>query len=272
MASDNLNLSLTSEELNALNRETVAHVVSAKSEIKLTTSEERKSWWIYFYHTIIFIFIFVMLWHLTTRMIFIYLEYKGMIDWIDTYVVKYRSQVPADQQLYYYNFSSGYTIAFYYVYPNYPTNPFLNNAFPASVVYSYYTPQYNTAFTAEPKNLQEMFVFASMGSYCSQKPDQGPGIGCMRAPDPNEIICGTYGSPIGNQQGFTQCSALCIKATSMSLQEWTMSCMGSSFGGMAAGGPVGLLVALPMQIGINVMSDQEQTNFANSEQYCQMPS
>ena len=273
MSDTTLNLPVTPTELSELHKASLASSVSAYSDIDLTKSEERKLWWIYFYHVIIFIFVFVIVWHLAMRMIFIYVEYKAMIDWIDTFVINVRSQMPADQQDFYYNFSSGYAIAFYYVYSHFPTNPFLNNAFPASVVYSYYTPLFNAGFTSNPENLQKMFVYASMGSYCASRPDQGPGIACMRAPDANEIICATYGSPIGNQQGYPQCSAVCIKATNISLQEWAASCIGSGGGGLiaAGGNPIGLVMGLTMQIGINLMSNQEHSSFADSQQFCTTP-
>ncbi len=264
---DDLYVPLERTELNTLNQEAFAESMSAETEIDLTASETRKLWWIHLYHIVIFIFIFVIVWHLVTRMTFIYFEFKGLIEWIDSNI-RARATLSQQEQLTYYNFTSGYAIVYYYVYPHMPTNPFLNNAFPASIVYSYYTPQYQSLFIKDYSNVQEMFVYASMGSYCQPSTngndnDYGLGIGCMRAPDGNEIICNTY--------GFSKnpCSSVCIKATEMSGSEWAMSTGGSAFGGTVVGGPYGAAAAITAQVFVNVLSNQENENVAAAEQCCE---
>lgn len=260
----NLYLSVTQQELGDLHREALSETFSTETDMLLSKSEKQKLWWIEFYHILIFLFIFVIAWHLATRMIFIYLEFKAMIDWIDENI-KARANLSASEQLKYYNFTSGYAIAYYYVYPHMLTNPFLNNAFPASVVYSFYTPNYFKLMTYE--SIQEMFVYASMGSFCqpSQNDGGGPRIACMRAPDPNEIICNTYA------QQYAPCSSVCIKGTSMSGFEWGVSTSGSFFAGTVIGGAPGAIAATTAQVFINILSNQENANVAAAEQYCTPP-
>lgn len=265
-SSDKLVFSASANEFGEFHKESLAEEFSAESEVDLSKSEKRKVWWIHFYHVIIFLFIFVIIWHIALRMIFIYVEFKGLIDWIDSNI-RARALANAQAQLTYYNFSSGFSIAFYYVYPNMPTNPFLNNAFPASIIYSYYTPQYQSVFVKNYENVQQMFVYASMGSYCSQTSasGEGSGIACMRAPDPNEIICATYG------QNFTPCSAVCIKATTMSGAEWASSVGGGAMMGAVVGGGPGLVVGITAQTAVNLMSNQENAQVASAEVNCKQP-
>jgi len=254
-------LPLTTAESTDLHKEALAESFSGRAEIDLSKSEERKLWWIHFYHIILFLFFFVIVWHVATRMLFIYFEFKGVIDYIDENI-RARASQDAQTQLKYYNFSSGYSIAYYYVYPNMPTNPFLNNSFPASIIYSYYTPQYQAAFTKSYENVQAMFVYASMGSFCADKPDTGMGVGCMRAPDPNEIICNTYGA------AWAPCSAVCIKSTTMSAGEWASSVGGGAMmGGVVGGGP-GIVIGATAQATVNLLSDQENENVVAAEQNC----
>ena len=261
--SEKFYLRITKPEMESLHKEAFAESVSYKTEIDLTISEERKLWCIHLYHSMIFIFIFVIVWHLVTRMTFIYFEFKGLIDWIDSNIQK-RSSLSQQDQLTYYNFTSGFSIAYYYVYPNMPTNPFLNNAFPSSIIYSYYTPTYQSLFIKDYSNVQQMFTYGAMGSYCqpSTNGNDGLGIGCMRAPDANEIVCNTYGS------AFAPCTALCIKGTEMSGSEWAMSTGGSAFGGTVVGGAPGAFAAITAQVFVNILSNQENEQVANAQQFC----
>ena len=176
--------------------------------------------------------------HFAIVLVSIRLQFGDMISYIDNEVVaagKSKSDPSGKSQ--YYSYSDGYTIAFYYKFPRLPMNPFLNTAFPASVVFSYYTKHYSDYFLRDPKYVQQMYIYSVIGSLnqCGeQDPDlQAIQTTCAIEPSAHQIICATYGTAAG----LGDCKQVCRKDTSLGTysmvgQIVAMGGLGAFAGGM----------------------------------------
>lgn len=179
-----------------------------------------------------FIFVFVS----------IRIQFGDLIDYIDNEVVAKGKAVSQSEQSQYYNYTDGYSIAFYYKFPRIPTNPFLNTAFPASIVFSYYTKRNYDIFTKDPTLVQQMYVYSVIGdiNQCgTQDPsEQQIQQTCAEEPSAHQIICATYGTANGLAD---ECKQVCRKNTSLDTftmvgQIVAMGGMGAFVGGMTGKG------------------------------------
>ncbi len=173
-----------------------------------------------------FIFIFI-----SIRM-----QFGDLIDYIDKDVVAKAKTAsnPSD----YYTYTDGYSIAFYYKFPGLPTNPFLNTAFPASIVFSYYTQHFSGTFLRDQTLVQQMYIYSVIGSLNQCGNGQDPTIQpiqqtCSVEPGAHQIICATYGT------AFVDCKHVCRK--DISLGTYSMVGQLIAMGGMGAfvGGATG---------------------------------
>lgn len=163
-------------------------------------------------------------------------KYKDMIKWVD-------SVHPAGY--------SGWQVALYFEYPHFPTNPFRDTAFPAAVVYSYYTEGWREIFTADKNNLGAMFTAAALGTNSPYAAADMPPLG---------IICHTWG------KALPACELPCTNPTAPGgiasiLQgglSWGMN--GAMMGGMTANpiaAGIGAVLGAGIGIGLGIWKAHE---------------
>ncbi len=197
---------------------------------------------------------------LVIHFLFIYIsirtDFSGVIDYVDG-VVAARDNI-ADQTIknMYYNYTDGFTIAFYYKFPRLPTNPFLNLAFPASIIFSYYTPQMATCFTSDPENIQEMYVFSVVGdlNQCGTQDETQQSIQqtCAQEPSAHQIICRTYGTELNCQ--FGDCKSVCRKDISLGTYTFVGQLVGMGATGAFIGGSAAKGMGESMGVGPQIVS------------------
>lgn len=154
--------------------------------------------------------------HFAIILIAIRMQFGDLISYIDNDVVAIgKTKTDPSEQRKYYNYTDGYSIAFYYKFPGLPMNPFLNTAFPASIVFSYYTPQYSNIFLKDPTLVQQMYIYSVIGSLneCGTQDPTTTDLQqtCAIEPSAHQIICATYGT----NAGFKDCKQACQKDTSL---------------------------------------------------------
>lgn len=136
-----------------------------------------------------------------------------------------------------YKATNGETIAFYYLYPHLPGNPFRNIHFPAAVVYSFYTQGWNSMFTSKDANhLQELFLCADRG---------GCGKGATDNQSALSMICNSWALHYPDQ--IRECMAPCPYPSSSGgagsyiSGVGSMALNGAMMGGMTEN-PIGIAV------------------------------
>lgn len=129
----------------------------------------------------------------------IYIRYKWMIDKIDEAIAD--GAFP--------DHGSGWFVAFAYEYPVFAALRYNNNAFPAAVVYAYYSSQFSSYMMANQNiYLEQMFEAATNGL---------PNV--SGKPTARQIVCQVVGVP----NNISQCERLCPGPNSLGALDYTTS-------------------------------------------------
>lgn len=160
----------------------------------------------------------------------IYLMYKDMIRFID------RGRSLADGSGQYYTASSGFTVAFYYMYPHLDMfSPFRNEAWPQAMFFAYYgNKDWHKYMVTDPRNIQRLYEEVDLGTPKSEV-------------NPLTAICRWLDKIGHGQEGA--CKVSCDEGYVTSVSEMIGGALsggmmggflghGMKFGGMGTGGAV----------------------------------
>lgn len=168
-------------------------------------------------------------------------KYKNMIDYID------ETGAAIDW--------SGFDVALYYEYPHLPGNKFFDTAFPAAVVYSFYTAAWHDCFAdSKGANMMEMWLFSKLGTNDpTSKGDLSP----------LALICNTW----AYKYNITDCKLPCNNPTApggiagigQSAVSWGMQ--GAMAGGMIGpeGAGIGIAVGALIGAGLGIFKSTQQS-------------